>query len=76
MMGAASLPTRWGLSPIYGPNGDDYMWLQFGVHPGIVNFAFADGSVHAISQTADYNAFVCSSGMADHRVFDSVASGD
>ena len=70
-MGAGGTPTRWGLTAVYGQNGNDYYPIQFGSkHPGIVDFAFADGSVHAISRTADYNAFIYISGMADGQVFD------
>ncbi|MGO8746305.1 MAG: DUF1559 domain-containing protein [Thermoguttaceae bacterium] len=74
-MGAGSMITKLGLSPIYTfPGGDstdplvgnDYHPYQFrSMHPGIVNFAFADGSVHAISQTSDFNTYIYLSGMAD-----------
>ena len=61
-----------GLSPVYGANSDDYKPWQFrSQHTGIVNFAFADGSVHAISQTMDFNTYIYLSGMADRRVIGS-----
>jgi prepilin-type N-terminal cleavage/methylation domain-containing protein/prepilin-type processing-associated H-X9-DG protein len=70
-MGAGCLPTRWGLAPIYGPQGNDYYVIQFqSKHNGVVNFAFADGSVRGISQGADFFAFLYASGMADGQVFD------
>jgi prepilin-type N-terminal cleavage/methylation domain-containing protein/prepilin-type processing-associated H-X9-DG protein len=66
-LGAGHLPTKWGLAPIYGPQNNDYTYQQFqSKHPGgIVNFAFADGSVHGISQTVDFNVFIYASGMQD-----------
>jgi prepilin-type N-terminal cleavage/methylation domain-containing protein/prepilin-type processing-associated H-X9-DG protein len=70
-MGAGCLVTKSGLAPIYGPKGDDYSpWMFQSGHTGIVNFAFADGSVRGISQTGDFNAFIAASGMADDTVFD------
>src|SRR5262249_54216304 len=65
-MGTGWLPTKWGLAPNFGPQGNDYTVWQFqSRHGGIVNFAFADGSVRSISQTADYWSFIAASGMAD-----------
>jgi prepilin-type N-terminal cleavage/methylation domain-containing protein/prepilin-type processing-associated H-X9-DG protein len=70
-MGAGWLPTKWGLAPVYGPQGDDYsIWMFQSGHTGVVNFAFADGSVRGVSRTADFNAFIAASGMADGTVFD------
>ena len=37
---------------------------------GIVNFAFADGSVRGISQAVDFSVFVYASGKADGKVAD------
>jgi prepilin-type N-terminal cleavage/methylation domain-containing protein/prepilin-type processing-associated H-X9-DG protein len=63
-MGAGWLPTRWGLAPL--PPANDYSFLQFqSRHGGIVNFAFADGSVRGLSQTMDYPTYLAASGMAD-----------
>ena len=60
-----------------GTNGDDYIAWQFSsMHPGIVNFAFADGSVHAISRTADFNVYIYLSGMADGQVCSSSDLGN
>jgi prepilin-type processing-associated H-X9-DG protein len=77
-MGAGWLPTKWGLAPVYGTQGDDYsIWMFQSGHTGVVNFAFADGSVRAVSRAADSNAvnaafkaFIAASGMADGTVFD------
>jgi prepilin-type N-terminal cleavage/methylation domain-containing protein/prepilin-type processing-associated H-X9-DG protein len=69
-MGSGSLPTAWGLQPVYGANNDDYDWVMFSsFHPGSVNFAFADGSVRAISRNADFATFVYASGMKDARIY-------
>jgi prepilin-type N-terminal cleavage/methylation domain-containing protein len=62
--GAGSMPTYWGLSA----NPD---WYQFSSrHSGIVEFSFADGSVHPISIGIDFATFVYLSGMADGAVID------
>ncbi len=51
-MGAGPMPTAWGLQPDGGRRYGAY--YQFGsYHPGIVNFALADGSVRALSHTID-----------------------
>jgi prepilin-type processing-associated H-X9-DG protein len=42
--GTGALPTYWGLA-----NGPNSFWYQFSSnHTGVVQFAFADGSVHAL----------------------------
>jgi prepilin-type processing-associated H-X9-DG protein len=75
-MGSGTEITKLGLSPIYNSaggseatSGNDYSNHQFrSMHPGIVNFAFADGSVHAISQTSDFDTYIYLSGMADGQL--------
>jgi prepilin-type processing-associated H-X9-DG protein len=69
-MGAGWLPTRWGLKPQYGPDGKDYYTIMFqSKHTGgIVNFAFADGSVRGISTGVDFTTFVRASGIRDGQV--------
>ena len=70
-MGAGTQPTCYGLAPIYGPNKNDYSWRQFqSQHPGLVNFAFADGSVRPVFKTADFNTFIYVSGMKDGVIAD------
>jgi prepilin-type N-terminal cleavage/methylation domain-containing protein/prepilin-type processing-associated H-X9-DG protein len=62
--GAGSMPTGWGLTQ----TPDFY---QFGSrHPGIVNFGFADGSVRAVSVSANFNMYIYISGMQDGKVID------
>jgi prepilin-type N-terminal cleavage/methylation domain-containing protein/prepilin-type processing-associated H-X9-DG protein len=69
-MGAGWCPTKWGLKPIYGREINDYFNGQFqSKHTsGIVNFAFADGSVHGISTGVDFNVYIYLSGMHDGKV--------
>ena len=69
-MGAGWCPTKYGLAPIYGPENNDYFNGQYqSKHTnGIVNFAFADGSVRGISQWVDFNVFIYASGMRDGRL--------
>jgi prepilin-type N-terminal cleavage/methylation domain-containing protein/prepilin-type processing-associated H-X9-DG protein len=74
-MGAGWLVTKWGLAPIYksdgSTGGNDYTWRQFSSkHTGIINFAFADGSVRPISRTADFNQWIYATGAQDGRVVD------
>jgi prepilin-type processing-associated H-X9-DG protein len=46
-------------------------------HPGgIVNFAFADGSVHGISQAVDFNVFIYASGKEDGKAFSTTGLSD
>jgi len=75
-MGAGGWPTNYGLAPIY-PNADgsgqknDYSRRQFqSQHPGLVNFAFADGSVRPVFKTADFNTYIYVSGMKDGAIAD------
>ncbi len=70
-MGAGWLRTIWGLAPIYGANNNDYYLGQFqSKHPnGMVNFAFADGSVHGINQSVDFNVYIYASGMRDGQAY-------
>ncbi len=49
-IGGTIMATAWGLTPAAG--GKKPAWYQFGsLHPGIVQFALADGSVRNISLT-------------------------
>jgi prepilin-type N-terminal cleavage/methylation domain-containing protein/prepilin-type processing-associated H-X9-DG protein len=81
-MGSGWLSAKWGLAPVYSSNsrplgtGSDFSWRQISSnHTGIINFAFADGSVRPISRTADYNMFIYVCGMADGRVLNSSSLG-
>jgi prepilin-type processing-associated H-X9-DG protein len=79
-MGAGWMFSKWGLAPVYNPvnpwpdyagdaSGTDYIWRQWSsMHTGIINFAFADGSVRPVSKTADFNAWIYATGMQDGRV--------
>jgi prepilin-type N-terminal cleavage/methylation domain-containing protein/prepilin-type processing-associated H-X9-DG protein len=69
-MGSGWLAAKWGLAPLYGPLNNDYFELQFqSKHTnGIVNFAFADGSVRGVSRTVNFKVFIYASGMADGKV--------
>jgi len=70
-MGAGWWYTLWGLAPIYGPNGNDYTFRQYSSsHAGLVNFAFADGSVRPVFKTADFNTYIAVSGMKDGTITD------
>jgi prepilin-type processing-associated H-X9-DG protein len=79
-MGAGWWYTKFGLAPVYpdeyGNGSSDFQWRMFqSRHPGVVNFAFADGSVHSIGINSDYNTFIYLSGMADGQVFDPANAG-
>jgi prepilin-type N-terminal cleavage/methylation domain-containing protein/prepilin-type processing-associated H-X9-DG protein len=68
-MGAGWLPTRRGIGS--GGPGDISYAQPSSKHTGIVNCAFADGSVRSVSKTADYNTFIYASGMKDGQVVNS-----
>jgi prepilin-type N-terminal cleavage/methylation domain-containing protein/prepilin-type processing-associated H-X9-DG protein len=75
-LGAGWMGTRWGLAPIYDESGsggqvNDYTWVQFqSNHSGLVNFAFADGSVRPVFKTADFPTYLAMSGMKDGTITD------
>jgi prepilin-type N-terminal cleavage/methylation domain-containing protein/prepilin-type processing-associated H-X9-DG protein len=75
--GAGSMPTAWGIAPNYGTSGRDTEWWQFSsAHSGnIVQFAFADGSVRPINQSANFNVYIAASGMSDGLVVDNSQLG-
>jgi prepilin-type N-terminal cleavage/methylation domain-containing protein/prepilin-type processing-associated H-X9-DG protein len=65
-MGTGSLPTAWGLKPL-----NQVDWVNYSsLHPGLINFAWADGSVRSVALTADRNTFIYASGMKDARIYD------
>jgi prepilin-type N-terminal cleavage/methylation domain-containing protein len=69
-MGSGCLPTWPGL----GNPGKS--WTQFGSnHAGVVQFCFADGSVHGINKSADYWSFIHASGHRNPTVVNLEAPG-
>lgn len=79
-IGGSGLPSAYGLVPL-AAGGRRPAWWQFGsLHPGIVQFAAADGSVHAIAQTImdqpGERLFVALTGMRDHEVVSAGALGN
>ncbi|MBA3313569.1 MAG: DUF1559 domain-containing protein [Planctomycetaceae bacterium] len=51
---------------IPGPHTKDHEAINFNSrHTGIIQFAYADGSVHAISEDIDFRTFVLLSGISD-----------
>jgi len=53
------------------PNNDQWFfsWAQYGsMHTGIVNFAYADGSVHGIKPSIDFNTLMALSGFRDGQI--------
>jgi prepilin-type N-terminal cleavage/methylation domain-containing protein/prepilin-type processing-associated H-X9-DG protein len=75
--GAGSLGTRWGLAYTNGPNGNDVDWYQYSSRHtgGIVQFAFADGSVRPITIASDWWTYLYASGMQDGQVINWGALG-
>jgi prepilin-type N-terminal cleavage/methylation domain-containing protein/prepilin-type processing-associated H-X9-DG protein len=84
-MGAGWMTSKWGLAPIYASEavdstetsaGNDYSWRQFSSkHTGVVNFAFADGSVRGITRSADFNSWIYATGATDGKVYSYSALG-
>jgi prepilin-type N-terminal cleavage/methylation domain-containing protein/prepilin-type processing-associated H-X9-DG protein len=70
--GSGSMPTAWGLAPTRGPNKNDVDWYMFSSRHtgGMVQFAFADGSVRPISIASSYWPYIYASGMQDGFVVD------
>jgi prepilin-type N-terminal cleavage/methylation domain-containing protein/prepilin-type processing-associated H-X9-DG protein len=66
-MGAGCLHTRTGLS------WDAGMWQFQSMHPGGVNFAYADGHVGTVSRSGNFDAFKAASGIQDGQVYDASA---
>ncbi len=66
-MGAGWFVSKWGLAP----DGDNSNWRRpASKHTGVINFAFADGSVRPIGKYADYNTWSYATGKADGKVVD------
>ncbi len=69
-MGCGGMPTAWGLGGYPDANGNLYDgdWYQFGsYHPGVVQFAMADGSVQGLARQIDRVVFMALSGMLEGR---------
>ncbi|HWY87261.1 MAG TPA: DUF1559 domain-containing protein [Gemmataceae bacterium] len=65
-IGSGSLPTAWGL-----PDNSAVDWYQFGsLHPDVVNFCFADGSVRSLRCNCDYDTYIYLSGWNDAKAAD------
>jgi prepilin-type N-terminal cleavage/methylation domain-containing protein/prepilin-type processing-associated H-X9-DG protein len=75
-MGGGAMYSDWGLAPLdwYGTGVPDTAWWQMSSrHSGVINFAFADGSVHAFSKAGNTrrgSILWSMSGKADGDVFD------
>jgi hypothetical protein len=59
-------------SPVQVTNGNDQWsggFAQFGsMHTNIINFAYADGSVHGIKPSIDFNTLMALSGFRDGQI--------
>jgi prepilin-type N-terminal cleavage/methylation domain-containing protein len=68
-MGSGAMPTGVGLEPSFPNERYRESWAQFSSHhPGIVQFVFADGSVHGVSLTIDFWDLQRLGGMNDGEV--------
>ncbi|HEV3447759.1 MAG TPA: DUF1559 domain-containing protein, partial [Gemmataceae bacterium] len=63
------MPSAWGIQPHQG-NGWDILQYSSKHSGGVINFAFADGSVHSVNPSIDYATFIYLSGMQDGHVID------
>ena len=69
-IGAGYMGTNWSFTD-FPPN-----WFTFSSnHDGVVNFCFADGSVHPLSKSADNRTVRSAAGYADGEVYDSSKIG-
>lgn len=65
-MGSGGLPVAWGIG--------EPVWYQFSSrHPGIVQFCFVDGSVHAVATDVEYNTLDYLAAMHDGQAVPSDA---
>ena len=65
-MGAGSLPTYPRRKQLDGTVDTNRYWEFFGsVHPGVVLFCFADGSVHPLNDSIEQNIYEALSGIND-----------
>ena len=59
-------------SPVQVTNGNDKYsggYAQFdSMHTNIINFAYADGSVHGIKPSIDFNTLMALSGFRDGQI--------
>lgn len=63
--GCGVMASAWGLGPS-SANNTQWGWWQFSSrHPGVVQFALADGSCRSISQSIDRNTFIYLSAVQD-----------
>lgn len=65
-MGASGHPAVFGLNYTNDPGPG--WWQYSSYHPGVVQFCFADGAVHSISQHVDERRFWLSAAMYDGQV--------
>jgi len=72
MMGANFTDVGLCPSPVQVTNGIDQWaggYAQFGsMHTNIINFAYADGSVHGIKPSIDFNTLMALSGFRDGQI--------
>jgi len=71
--GAGQMTTAWGINPIAGY---PYEFLNFSSkHGGVINFGFADGSVHALNVMMDIYTFIYLSGEHDGQEINMTKAG-
>src|SRR5262249_32677539 len=67
-LGAGWIPTFAGIAPDSTDPAVVNWRAASSKHPGIINAAFADGSVRQLSKSGDYNTYIYITGMKDGRV--------
>jgi prepilin-type N-terminal cleavage/methylation domain-containing protein/prepilin-type processing-associated H-X9-DG protein len=64
---ALTWPGAGSMGSAFGMAGTVDLWQFSSRHTAVVNFGFADGSVHGITRNADFSTYVYASGKADQQ---------
>jgi prepilin-type N-terminal cleavage/methylation domain-containing protein len=67
-IGTGAMPTGYGIKKV-GKFGEFNKFSS--MHPGLIQFVLADGSIRSLNMTANFSHYIYAAGMKDKRVLDS-----